>query len=65
VKPNSVPAGVFESLDKPALRPLPGEDFDMSQWSRARVHIDYHVAFDDNLYSVPYNLVHGGGDPFD
>ena len=51
-------ASVFESLDKPALRPLPGEDFDMSQWSRARVNIDYHVAFDDNLYSVPYNLVH-------
>src|SRR3954452_2998878 len=51
-------ARVFESLDKPALRPLPGEAFDMSQWSRARVNIDYHVAFDDNLYSVPYNLVH-------
>jgi transposase len=30
----------------------------MSQWSRARVNIDYHVAFDANLYSVPYNLVH-------
>jgi transposase len=51
-------ASVFESLDKPALRPLPRESFDMSQWSRARVNIDYHVAFDDNLYSVPYNLVH-------
>jgi len=51
-------ASVFESLDKPALRPLPGDGFDMSQWSRARVNIDYHVAFDDNLYSVPYNLVH-------
>ena len=51
-------ASVFESLDKPALRALPGESFDMSQWSRARVNIDYHVAFDDNLYSVPYNLVH-------
>lgn len=22
------------------------------------MNIDYHVAFDDNLYSVPYNLVH-------
>jgi transposase len=51
-------ASVFESLDKPALRTLPGDSFDMSQWSRARVNIDYHVAFDDNLYSVPYNLVH-------
>jgi len=28
----------------------------MSQWSRARVNIDYHIAFDANLYSVPCNL---------
>ena len=33
------------------------EPFDLSQWSRARVNIDYHVAFDANFYSVPYNLV--------
>src|SRR5437016_1067960 len=30
----------------------------MSQWSRARVNIDYHIAFDANFYSVPYHLVH-------
>jgi hypothetical protein len=29
----------------------------MSQWSRARVNIDYHIAFDANFYSVPYTLV--------
>ena len=29
----------------------------MSQWSRARVNIDYHIAFDGNFYSVPYTLV--------
>ena len=51
-------ASVFEALDKPALKPLPAEPFDLSEWSRARVNIDYHVAFDANLYSVPYNLVH-------
>jgi transposase len=51
-------ASVFEALDKPALKPLPSESFDMSEWSRAKVNIDYHVAFDANLYSVPYNLVH-------
>src|SRR5215469_15080443 len=38
-------ASVFESLDKPALKPLPMESFDLSEWSRARVNIDYHVAF--------------------
>lgn len=51
-------ASVFAAVDKPALKPLPTEPFDLSQWSRARVNIDYHVAFDANLYSVPYNLVH-------
>jgi transposase len=50
-------ASLFESLDKPALSPLPSERFDLSEWSKARVNIDYHVAFDDNYYSVPYNLV--------
>lgn len=51
-------ASLFETLDKPALQPLPVERFDLSQWARARVNIDYHIAFDENLYSVPYNLVH-------
>jgi len=51
-------AAVLEAIDKPALKPLPTEPFDLSQWSRARVNIDYHVAFDSKLYSVPYNLVH-------
>jgi transposase len=30
----------------------------MSQWSHARVNIDYHITFDHNFYSVPYHLVH-------
>jgi len=51
-------ATVFQALDRPALKPLPAEPFDLSEWSRARVNIDYHVTFDANLYSVPYNLVH-------
>jgi transposase len=50
-------ASVFEALDKPALHPLPSERFEISEWARARVNIDYHVAFDGNFYSVPYNLV--------
>ncbi len=47
----------FSAVDKPALSPLPTERFDLSEWSRARVNIDYHIAFDTNYYSVPYNLV--------
>jgi transposase len=57
-KKDGTRASVWEALDKPALKPLPMEPFDLSEWSRARVNIDYHVAFDANFYSVPYNLVH-------
>jgi transposase len=48
----------FVAVDEPALSPLPAERFDLSEWSRARVNIDYHIVFDTNYYSVPYNLVH-------
>lgn len=57
-KKDGTRASAWEAVDKPALKPLPLEPFDVSQWSRARVNIDYHVAFDANFYSVPYNLVH-------
>jgi transposase len=57
-KKDGTRATVWEAVDKPALKPLPIEPFDLSEWSRARVNIDYHVTFDANLYSVPYNLVH-------
>src|SRR5438445_164990 len=50
-------SSLFHSLEKAALAPLPAERFDMSQWSRATVNIDYHIAFDGNFYSVPYTLV--------
>jgi transposase len=46
-------ASVFQAVDRPALRALPAERFDMSQWAHARVNIDYHVAYDSNSYSVP------------
>jgi transposase len=47
----------FESIDRPALKSLPTRRFEASQWARARINIDYHVAFDDRLYSVPHALV--------
>jgi len=49
-------ASLFVKLDRPALQPLPPERYDLSQWLKARVNIDYHVAFDGNWYSVPYTL---------
>lgn len=47
----------FESIDQPALKPLPSRRFEASEWAHARVNIDYHVGFDDRLYSVPHALV--------
>ncbi len=48
---------LFESLDKPALKPLPIERYQYAEWKEARVHIDYHVSVDGQYYSVPYQLV--------
>lgn len=48
---------LFESLDQPALRPLPAERFIYAEWKKARVHIDYHVEVEGHYYSVPYQLV--------
>jgi len=47
----------FLEIDKPALRPLPDRRYELRQWKRATVHMDYHVEFDKSLYSVPYQLV--------
>ena len=48
---------LFDSVERPALRPLPGERFTYAEWKKARVHIDYHVEVDGHYYSVPYQLV--------
>ena len=48
---------LFEALDQPALRPLPEQRYVCAEWSRAKVHGDYHVEVDHHYYSVPYQLV--------
>ena len=47
---------LFESLDKPALKPLPSRPYEYAEWKKARVNIDYHVEIDRRFYSVPYQL---------
>ncbi|MBU0755326.1 MAG: IS21 family transposase [Planctomycetes bacterium] len=49
---------LFETLDKPALLPLPGRRYEFADWKTPRVNIDYHVEVDKHYYSVPYSLVH-------
>jgi transposase len=48
---------LFESLDRPALKPLPATPYSYAEWKKVRVHIDYHVEIAGHYYSVPYQLV--------
>ena len=48
---------LFETIDRPALKPLPGSPYEYAEWRSAGVNIDYHIAVDEHLYSVPYQLV--------
>jgi len=47
----------FEKLDKPALTPLPKYAYQYTDIKTARVNIDYHLAYDHHLYSVPHHWV--------
>ena len=49
---------MFEALDRPALKALPCQRYELARWKQAKVNIDYHVAVDKHCYSVPYALVH-------
>lgn len=48
---------LFETLDRPAMQPLPATPYEYAEWKKVRVNIDYHVAIDKHYYSVPYQLV--------
>lgn len=47
---------LFETIDKPALKPLPSTSYELAQWKKTRVNIDYHIELDRHYYSVPYQL---------
>jgi transposase len=47
----------FETIDQPALKPLPTKPFEMCSWKKATVGIDYHVELERHYYSVPFKYV--------
>jgi transposase len=49
---------LFETLDRPALKPLPSTRYEYGEWSRPKVNVDYHIDVDKHYYSVPYQLLH-------
>src|SRR3954451_18102463 len=48
---------VFETIEKPALAPLPAEDYVFAHWQFARVGLDYHIEVEGFFYSVPFGLI--------
>jgi len=48
---------LFETLERPTLRPLPPTPYVYAEWKKVRVHIDYHVEVEGHYYSVPYQYV--------
>jgi transposase len=48
---------LFEAFERPALRPLPAERYELAEWKTARVNIDYHIEVERHYYSVPHPLV--------
>jgi hypothetical protein len=46
----------FETLEKPALNPLPATRYEYGTWTKARVQNDYHLEVAGNHYSVPSEL---------
>ena len=47
----------FEQVDRPAMKPLPGTRYELAQWQKKKVNIDYHLEFDHRLYSAPCALI--------
>ena len=48
---------LFESLDRPALKPLPASPYEYAEWKQAKPGIDYHVEVAKRYYSVPHRWV--------
>lgn len=48
---------VFQQLDQPALRPLPAHPYRYVEIKPVKLNIDYHVQFEQHLYSAPHQYV--------
>ena len=47
----------FDTIDRPAMRPLPPTRYEYAEWKRATLGADYHVEVDGHHYSIPYRLI--------
>jgi transposase len=47
------PAVVFAERERPALKALPSEPFEIAEWKQATVHPDHYIQFKGKPYSIP------------
>jgi len=48
---------LFETIERPALKTLPAQDYEYAEWRLARVGLDYHVEVEGFFYSVPHTFI--------
>lgn len=51
------PLELFTETEKALLTPLPDVPVQLAVWAKVKVHGNAHVAFEKNLYSVPFRLI--------
>ena len=49
---------LFQSVDAPALKPLPAKRYEYAVFYHRKVGLNYHIELDDHFYSVPYLYVY-------
>src|SRR5438105_63494 len=51
------PLLLFQTIEQPAMLPLPATPFEIVTWARAKVAHDCHVQVQGSLYSIPWRYV--------
>ena len=51
------PYRLFCEAERPALKPLPTDPFEIAVWKRANVHPDHYVQFGKQFFTVPHAYV--------
>ena len=47
----------FETIDKPALKPLPATYYEYADWIDAKIAFNYHIEYQGFFYSVHYSNI--------
>ena len=48
---------VYLEEEKEFMKPLPEKEFELSEWKKAKVQLNYHISVDKMNYSIPYEYV--------